>query len=197
MFELAAYKIGKVFATPDRVEVPEFGYSFRHFEEDGITWTYDGSSLYVSGFLIHSELRKAYRITPNTPIFEGRIFKKLNLMTFWWDDCLGDLGYLMGEVVSNLSGGKFFCPDNERVEFGNVDYSFIFPGIVDGVENIIMCDFDGLVGGGFEPVQTYGMKYGRSMYVTKRSAYSESCLYWSKRAWGIDVAEYHLLAYEE
>jgi hypothetical protein len=81
------------------------------------------------------------------------------------------------------------------------DYAFMFTGIIDDEVSVIKCDYDTFLEGNFDlfdasPLRFY-MGFRKNLRKEDKTPYELSCEYWENKIGNMDVAEWHLLIYEE
>jgi hypothetical protein len=94
------------------------------------------------------------------------------------------------------------------------EYTFIFIATIDGNPEVVKCDYETFINPGFELFDTFKIRFfvtiGRGRGVVRnwmvdsikekkqeKTAYELSCEYWENKIGNMDVAEWHLLIYEE
>lgn len=221
MFETVPYSFKKNAATPDRIVVPDWGLFLIFYEGDNVTWTYINNTLYAGKKpFLHPPLYFEYNITKNG--FDGRLWLEEKIFTFWW--CADRMDFGQKEIISwtktvreKLKTGDWIVPSLKGVEAIHpekvdiADYTFMFIATVNGVPSIVRCDYEEFIKGDFEIYDCSKLRYftpsNQSPYLsrlrkrkeepTEKSQYQLSCEYWDRKIGAMDVAEWHLLMYEE
>ena len=217
MFETVPYSRKLNSATPDRIFIPEWNIGCKFYMEEGVTWTYYHNLLYAGKRpLIHPSIYTAYNFKDMG--FDGRLWTDFKLFTFWW--CC-DCGFGKKEIITwtkeiaeKFRNGDFVLPKVARLKTDLPDtvditeYTFMFNGIVDGAEKVIKCDYDTFIKGEFEIYDHKKLRFFRQKDIElgekilygeskEKSQYQLSCEYWDRKIGSMDVAEWHLLMYEE
>ena len=182
---------GKMLVAPDRLYIPQLGIACRFDEPDADVFVFHSGKFYDGGrggthpFIYNRNDLWGAGV-------DGRLWTSRKIITFWHRD--GDDDPL--EAIGKLNGQR-------NIE----DYTIIFLGIVGGEEKIVVCPFQDLdeVRRKVTPMDTDNLRWMWSANNRRRgpakkkdnTAYSESCRYWERRIGNMDVAEWHLLMYDE
>jgi hypothetical protein len=182
---------GEMLIAPDRLYIPQLDIECRFDSPDANVFVLHSGKLYEGG-----------RIGSHPFIYnkndlwgagvDGRMWTRRKIVAFWHRD--GDDDPL--EAMEKVNA-------QHNIE----DYTIIFLGIVDGQEKIVVCPFQDLEEAKRKatPMDTDNLRWMWSANNKRRgpakkkdnTAYAESCRYWKKRIGNMDVAEWHLLMYEE
>ena len=192
-------------ATPDEVFVPEWDYVDKFYNSDYIAFIYLDGTLYMSnGPTAHPMMYGKYKFRNHG--LDGRIWVPQRWFTFWFDS-----SWTKDRLLDDIRKTRRLLLESNYTPFKAVDvsippidisgYTFIFMGIIDGEQYIIECDYDTFFSEDFELMDTAKLRMFRPFRKYDLRAtdtpYRKSCKWWSKKIGGMDVAEWHLLMYEE
>lgn len=225
MFEFIPYYFKNNCATPDRLVAKEWGMFKIFYETNGISWTYYDGELYAGRKpLLHPMIYNAYNFPKQG--LDGRLWTEDKIFTFWWckgDMEFGKKEILeWTEIVARkFKDADFIVPETKNLHVespGRIDiteYTYMFLGIVSGTPSVIKCDYETFIKGEFELYDCSKLRFFRKEtrnhpvfrrppFITEKqreakenSQYQRSCEYWTRRIGSMDVAEWHLLMYEE
>lgn len=181
---------GRMLITPDRLYIPELDIACRFDEPDADVFVFHSGKFYNGGKGGHPFIYNRNDLWGAG--VDGRLWRRHKIITFWHRDGDDDPLETMAKVNTQCN-----------IE----DYTIIFLGIIDGLEKIVVCPFQDLdeARRKVTPMDTDNLRWMWSANNKRRgpakkkdnTAYSESCRYWEKRIGSMDVAEWHLLMYEE
>lgn len=183
--------VGRGLITPDRMYIPELGVSKRFDAMDAMVFVFHSGTFYTSGMRgTHPMIYGRENLWG--PGIDGRLWKDAKVFSFWYRE--GD-------------DNPLFEIEEINKQFNVEDYQFVFLGIVNGEDKVVSCSYDDIpkIRWDIRPVDTENLRWIWSGGVERRkprkktdsSAYGETCRYWENRIGGMDVAEWHLLMYEE
>lgn len=209
MFEAVPYIRKGNEATPDRLVIPEWGYSIQFYSCEGVVFTYIENALYVGMTpVVHPIMYSKYKFKEHG--FDGRIWIQQKVLTFWFD-CSKTKKEFCNDIMTVRQKflDRVFVSFSEKEPFlldiDISDYTFIFIGVIDGKNMIIRCDYDSFFSEDFELFNTYTLRFFRPFRRVKKeelkpgdkTEYQRYCEWWVNKIGSMDVAEWHLLMYEE
>ena len=204
MFEKVKYCKNVCVATPDKIIVPEWNIKLRMgMGTYTIALTYLDFKLYVSS-RNHPMLYKDLHI--NELGFDVRIWPKDHYVTFWCDETnkatvtawLKDIQQKIEK--RDYSAGPFFLGKKNLDITGS---TLIFMGIIDNETYVIKCDWDSFLSEDFELADTFSRRMflplieRNSRLLNRKAEYDETARFWEHKIGKMDIAQWHLLMYEE
>lgn len=226
MFEHTPYVFRKCVATPDRLIVPEWGTSLLFYENWNMSFTYYRDKLYVGGnAAVHPLMYTHFGFMEEG--FDGRIWYKRKIFTFWYNpdvfsgkrvvEMVKEIRELLltgdYEFYDYVVPGMKAKPEEPPTTIDISEYTFFFMAVIDGNPEVVKCDYETFINTGFELYNSFNIRFfitagrGRTRVRNwmvdsiktrrEKTAYELSCEYWANKIGNMDVAEWHLLIYEE
>ena len=198
--------------TPDKLFIREWGLDEDINNAPNITFALIGEVLHLSKD-VHPRMYSRNRLGEGYSGFDGRIYTNKKVMMFWQYGTENTLQYVL-KVIDKVCFSDFKSDVevlSALVDFRPQDYVFIYLVEHNNEPYICKCSYDDLKNLARDP--NYKLSDTSSLrpfhllppqiklnFVTheeKKTLYNMSCGYWAKRIGNMDVAEWHLLMYEE
>lgn len=219
MVKTFTYKKNTQYANPDEIKINELHLFLNFRDYDAVVFSFVNDALYIGErTIIHPMLYQDNKI--NDYCFDGRLWYDRKYFTFWfnkWDDSKEIFTDIC--KMQNLLKNKSYVVNTHRTRNKinsilysiNIDiskYNFLFLIEDKGDTKIMLCDYDFiqkqaqnttiiLSSTNFHRFFIKLKKTKKEIKKIKYSVYKEDCEYWKNKIGNMDVAEYHLLKYEE
>jgi len=215
MVQLFTYKKKEQYASPDEIRIKDLHIWVTFREINTITFTLINNTLYLGDSAsVHPILYAKNNLRGNG--FDGRLWCDKKYFTFWFNDWDNTKEAFINICkINTYIKKKSFIPFTrhnlkknivDEINSLNIDiteYMFFFLVKDKNDIKVMMCDYDYIKKQAYNTtisvsptIRRFFVRPPKSKKISYK-AYIEDCNYWKNKIGNMDVALYHLLAYEE